>query len=125
MLSTAEKGIRWGMSQAIRLNEYDKNDESSHPKDWNVDNSYGWTMSQKLPGHDFEWIGDNSKFSKDFRMKKVNIYFIEVDIQYPEKLRVLHNDLRLLSERMKIEKVEKLVTNLHDKTEYILFTEEI
>ena len=112
------------MSQAICLNEYDKNDESSHPKDWNVDNSYGWTMSQKLPGHDFEWIGDNSKFSKDFRMKKVNIYFIEVDIQYPEKLRVLHNDLRLLSERMKIEKVEKLVTNLHDKTEHILFTEE-
>ena len=31
-----------------------------------------------------------------------------------------HNDLPFLPERMKIEKVEKLVTNLHDKTEYVI-----
>ena len=34
-----------------------------------------------------------------------------------KKLIKLHNDLPFLPERMKIEKVEKLVTNLHDKTE--------
>ena len=37
-----------------------------------------------------------------------------------EKIHDLHNDLPLLPKRMKIEKVEKLVTNLHDKTEYVI-----
>ena len=47
-------------------------------------------------------------------------FFLEVDVQYPEKLHELHNDLPFLPERMKIEKVEKLVTNLHGKTEYVI-----
>ena len=34
-------------------------------------------------------------------------YFLEVDVQYPENLNNLHNDLPFLSERMKIEKVLK------------------
>ena len=42
-------------------------------------------------------------------------YFGGVDIQYLEKLHELHNDLTFLPESMKIEKVEKLVANLHDK----------
>ena len=44
----------------------------------------------------------------------------EVDVQYPEKLPELHNDLPFLLERMKTENVEKLVTNLHDKTEFVI-----
>ena len=32
----------------------------------------------------------------------------------------IHNNLPFLQERMKIEKVEKLVANLHDKAEYVL-----
>ena len=44
-------------------------------------------------------------------------YFFEVDVQYTEKLHVLYNDLPFLPERMKIEKVKKLVANLCDKTE--------
>ena len=44
-------------------------------------------------------------------------YFLEVDVQYTERLHDLHNDLLLLPERTKIEKVEKLIAkfNLHDK----------
>ena len=41
---------------------------------------------------------------------------------YLEKLHELHNDLLFLPERMKTEKVEKLVSNLHDKTEYVIHT---
>ena len=44
----------------------------------------------------------------------------EVDVQYLEKLHELHNDLPFLPERMKIKQVEKLVANLHDKTEYVI-----
>ena len=48
-------------------------------------------------------------------MKKV---IKKVDFQYLEKLYELHNDLPYLPERMKYEKVGKLMANLHNKTEY-------
>ena len=78
-------------------------------------------MSQKLPVNNFEWIKDTSQFNEDF-IKNCNEgshegYLFEVDVQYLEKLHERHNDLPFLLERMKIEKVEKLVANLHDKTE--------
>ena len=81
-------------------------------------------MSQKLPVNNFKWIKDTSQFNEDF-IKSYNEendkgYFLEVDVQYPEKLHRIHNDLPFLPERMKIEKVKKLVTNLHDQTEYVL-----
>ena len=70
-------------------------------------------MSQKLPVNNFKWIEDTSQFNKDF-IKNYNEesdvgYFLEVDVQYPEKLDELHNDLPFLPERMKIEKVENLL----------------
>ena len=74
-------------------------------------------MSQKLPVNNFWWIEYNSQFNKDF-IKTIN--FFEVGIQYPEKLHELHNDLLFLSEKMKIQKVKKLVSNLYDKTKYII-----
>ena len=36
------------------------------------------------------------------------------------KLHELHNDLPFLPEIMKIQKLEKLVANLHDKTENVI-----
>ena len=47
-------------------------------------------------------------------------YFREVDVQYLEKLHELHNYLPFLPEKMKIEKVENLVVNLHDKIDHVL-----
>ena len=49
-------------------------------------------------------------------------YFWEVDVQYLQKLHKLHNDLPFLSERIKIEKIEKVIANLHNKTEYVVRT---
>ena len=40
--------------------------------------------------------------------------------KFPGKLHEYHNDLPFLRERMKIEKVEKLSANLHDKMEYFI-----
>ena len=40
---------------------------------------------------------------------------IEGDGHYLEKLHELHNDLPFLSERMKIHKIGKFVSNLHGK----------
>ena len=48
------------------------------------------------------------------------IYFFEFDVQYLENLYNLHTNLPFSSERMKIKKVEKVLANLHDKTEYVI-----
>ena len=40
--------------------------------------------------------------------------------QYLKKLHDLYDDFPFSPERMKIEKVKKLVANLHDKTEYVI-----
>ena len=83
-------------------------------------------MSQNLPINKFKSIENTSQFNENF-IKNYDEdsdegYFLEVDVQFPEKLHELYNDLPFLPERTKIEKVEKLVTNLHDKTEYIIHT---
>ena len=81
-------------------------------------------MSQKLPVNNFEWSEDTSQFNEDFiksyREESDKVHFLKVNVQYTKKLHELHNDLPLLPERMKIEKVEKLVANLLDKTEYLI-----
>ena len=62
----------------------------------------------------------NEDFIKNYNEERDEGYFIEVDVQYLEKLHELRNDLRFLPERMKIEKAEKLVANVYDKTEYVI-----
>ena len=86
--------------------------------------------------NNFEWIEDTFQFNEDF-IKNCNEesdegFFLEVAAQYLEKLHELHDDLLFLPERMKIEKVEKLVPNLlmikssylikvpNVKTEYVI-----
>ena len=47
-----------------------------------------------------------------------------MDLEYSEKSHELHhNGLSFLPEEMKIENVEKLVFNLHNKTEYVIHKE--
>ena len=59
----------------------------------------------------------NEDFIESYREESNERYFLESDVQYPEKLHELHNDFPFLPERMEIEKFETLVTNLHDKSE--------
>ena len=104
------------------MKDYDQNKDSSYIQYWYVSNLYGWAMSQKFPVNNFEWIKITTKFNGDF-IKNYNEesdegYVLEINIQYLEKLHELHNGLQFLPERMKIIKVEKLLANLHDKTEY-------
>ena len=63
----------------------------------------------------------NNDFIKNYNKKSDKGYFPEIDVQYPEDLHELHNDLPFLPERMKIGKVEKLFTNLHYKTGYVIY----
>ena len=63
MLLMIEKGIREGICHSIYrygkannkyMKDYDKNKESSYLQYWDVNNFYGWAMSQKIPVNNFE-----------------------------------------------------------------------
>ena len=56
------------------MKDYFKNKELPYIQYWNVNNLYGWAMSQKLPANSFEWIKDTSQFNEGFKktiLKKV------------------------------------------------------
>ena len=57
-------------------------------------------MSQKLPVNNFDWMKDiyqfNEDFIKNYNKETDDEYFFEVDVQYPDKLQELHNDLPFL-----------------------------
>ena len=82
-----------------------KNKKSSYLDYWDVNNLYGWAMSQKLPVNNFEWIEETFQFNEDF-IKKYNEesdegYFLKSDLQYPEKMYELYNDLPFLPNKKK------------------------
>ena len=98
MLLIVEKGIRGGLHHSINRcakanNKYMK--ESSYLKYWDVNNLYGWAMSQKLLVNVFRWAEDLFEFNEDF-IKRNEGYFVEYDVQYPENLQKPYNDLLFL-----------------------------
>ena len=116
ILLMVEKGIRGGICHSIYwyakankkyIKDYDKKKEWSHIQYWDVNNLYGWSMSQKLEVNHFEWIKGTSQFNEDFikncKEESDERYFLKVDAQYLEKL----HDLSFLLERIKIEKSNK------------------
>ena len=87
--------------------------ESSYLQYLDANNRYGWAMSQLLPTGGFRWFDIKpDEISKLARCDKG--YLLEVDVSYPRELLNLHNDLPFMCEKMRINKVEKLVPNLKD-----------
>ena len=133
-----EKGIRGGMCQVSHhytkannkyLKNYDKNIDSSYIKYLDANDLYGWAMCKKLPVRDFKWLDNLSMFTEEF-IKNYDEngdkrYILEVDVEYPKKLRSVHSDLPFLPERMKIKKCEKLVCNIRNKENYIIYHKHI
>ena len=86
------------------MRDYDKNKESAYLKYWNENN-----------------LNDNDFKKKTVMKRKMKDFFLKFNnVQYSEKLHELNNILPFLPERVKLEKVEKLVANLRDKTEYVI-----
>ena len=69
------KGIRGAICHSVYLyakannkylKDYDWSKKLSYLNYWHVNNLYGWSMSQKLPLNNFEWIKDISHFNERF-----------------------------------------------------------
>ena len=131
MFLTYEKGTRGGMCQVTckyaeannkYMKNYDKNKESSFLMYADANNLFGWAMSKNLPVDIFKWVDDLTMFTEDFikgYAEESDIgYLILVDIEYPKTLRMLHSDLSFLPDRMKVNKVKKLLCNITDKENY-------
>ena len=81
MLLIVEKGIRGEICHAVYwyvkanskyMKDYDKSKESLYLKYWDVNDLYGWEMSQKLPVSNFKWIEDTSQFNEDFMKSSIS-----------------------------------------------------
>ena len=104
------------------MKNYDKNKKSSFLMYVDANNLYGWAMSKKLPVDRFKSVDDLSMFTEDF-IKSYDEegdvgYLLVANIEYPKTLRMLHSDLPILPDRMKVNKVKKLVCNVTDKENY-------
>ena len=76
MILMVEKEIIGGLYNSINRyakynnkykKDYDKNEELSYLKYWDVNNLCDWAMSQKLSVNKFKWIEDLSEFNEDFK----------------------------------------------------------
>ena len=130
MLLMFEKGIRGGISMISNRhgranNKFMKEQfDSSRPSKFitylDANNLYGWAMMKPLPVGDFHWMtGDELERWREFPC------VLEVDLEYPEELHDFHNDYPLAPERIKINKVEKLIPTLLKKEKYVLHNQNL
>ena len=108
------------------MKNYDKSIESSYIEYLDANNFYGWAMSQTLPVEGFKWVKKtklpefNEEFIEKYDENSNTGYFFEADIDYWKELFNFHKDLPFLSERKKVEKVEKLICSIEDKEKYVI-----
>ena len=131
MLMMFEKGIRGGITHISKryaeannkyMKDFDKTKPSTFIPYLDANSLYAWAMSQKLPTHGFKWIDvDVTSVLELLEKKDTNQGFIfEVDLEYPPSLWETHNDYPLAPERIKIDKVDKLICSFLPKNHYVL-----
>ena len=134
MLIMIQKGILGGITQAVCRyfqsnnkymdTKYDKTKKSTYLQYYDANSLYAWAMTQKLPVDCFEWEKPSkftSDFIKNYDEKSSTGYVFDVDIVYPKNLYDLRSDLPFLPQRMKINKCDKLICNLYDKNNYVVY----
>ena len=105
-----------------------------------MNNLHGWAMSGYLPYGGFKWLKNVDNFDVNSVSENNPIgYILEVDLEYPDELHVLHNDYPLAPEKIaipydvssdqdkkvadecgvKVGDVKKLIPNLGDKSNYV------
>ena len=108
-----EKGPRGGISYIAKryseannkyLKDYDPTKLSKYILYLDMNNLYGSAMSGYLPYGGFKkWLKNVDGFGVNSISEKSKIgYIVEVDLEYPDELYVLHNDYPLAPEKLAI-----------------------
>ena len=130
MLLMFERGIRGGITQSVHKwakannpemgSEYNPSEPTRYLQYLDANNLYGWAMSQPLPTGGFCWVDIHPDEIGELVNNSDKGYLLEVDVFYPRELHDYHNDLPFMCERMVINGVEKLVSNLYYKKRYVI-----
>ena len=98
------------------MNNYDPK-KSSH---LDMNNLYGWAMSECLTYGGFKWLKSvNESDVMSISEKSPIGYFIEVDLEYPDELHELHIDYPLAPEKLVVssDMLSKYCKEIADKYE--------
>ena len=97
-----EKRLRGGISYIARryarannkyMNDYDSKKLSTFITYVDMNNLYGWAMSEYLSYEEFQWLEKIDEFNiNSINEKSDTGYFLEFDLEYPNNLHKLHND---------------------------------
>ena len=80
--------------------DYDPKKPSTFILYLDMNNLYGWAMSEYLPHGGFKWLKNVDEFDMMSTSEKSLIgYFLNVDLEYPDELHGLHNDYPLTPEK--------------------------
>ena len=135
MYLMVENGIRGGVSTITKryakannpyMQEYNPEEENVYIPYLDANNLYGWAMSKPLPTDSFEWMTDKELQNwTEGSNEKGKGCILEVDLEYPKKLHNEHNEYPLAPERLKVNKVDKLIPNLRNKEKYVIHYENL
>lgn len=130
MLLFFERGIRGGISQCCNrygeannkyMPTYNENKPVKYLLYTDINNLYGWAMSQELPYGGFKWVDHNIDITQ-IPDDSPEGYLLEVDLEYPKNKHDLHKDLPFCAEHISPpnSKQKKLMTTLYNKKNYII-----
>ena len=107
-----EKGLRGGISYLAKRypksnNKYIKNYNPKKPSKFitylDMNKLYGWAMSGYLPCGRFKCLENVDNFDVNSISEESPMgYILEVDLEYPDELHVLHNDYPWALEKLAI-----------------------
>ena len=107
-----EKGLRGRISYIAKRyskanNKYMKNYDPPKPSKFisylDINNFYGWGMSDYLPYSGFKWLKNVDNLDVNLIGENSSIgYILEVELEYPDELHELHNNYPLAPEKLAI-----------------------
>ena len=83
---------RYAKANNKYMSDYESNEPSKFITYLDKNNLYGWSMSEYLPYGQFEWLENVDEFDVNSINENEIGYFLEVHVEYPDKLHELHND---------------------------------
>ena len=85
------------------MNDYDPEKQSTFISYLDMNNLYGWGMSEYLPYGGFKWLKNVDEFDVMSINEKSPIgYFLEVDLEYSDKLHESDNDSPLAQKKLAV-----------------------